>query len=124
MEHLGTPRWLTALLIGGLALAALGGCTSAGKSAAKDVSVTSCTAGAGSAHPVARGQIDNGTSKASTYVIHVKFNDPSGNHIGDGVATVAKVAAHGTATWHATGSRSAHGALTCPIASVTRTVVP
>ena len=112
-----------ALSIPALALAA-GACSQAGSSAAKDVSVGACTADPAGGHPVATGQINNSTGKASSYVIHVKFVDSSGNGVGDGVATVARVEAHATATWRAVGTQSARGPLTCPLSSVTRTVAP
>ena len=73
---------------------------------------------------MATGQINNSSGKASTYVIHVKFIDAAGNGVGDGLATVAKVDAGGTATWRAVGTVSTHGPLTCPLASVTRRVAP
>jgi hypothetical protein len=102
----------------------IGGCSAAGKSAAKDVTVTACTADPAGGHPVATGQIKNGSSKASTYIIHVRFVDSAGNGVGDGVATVGKVEAGGSATWRAVGTQSARGPLTCPLASVTRTATP
>lgn len=102
----------------------LGACTSAGSSAAKDVTVTACTADPAGGNPVASGQINNTTSKASTYVIHVKFVDAAGNGVGDGVATVARVEANATASWRAVGTLSAKGPLTCPVASVSRTIAP
>jgi len=102
----------------------IGGCTKAGSSAAKDVTVTACTADPSGGKPVAGGEIHNTSSEASTYVIHVKFTDAAGNGVGDGVATVAKVDAKGTATWKATGTQSARGPLTCPLASVTRAAAP
>jgi type V secretory pathway adhesin AidA len=86
--------------------------------------VGACTADASGGNPVASGQINNGTSKASTYIIHVKFKDSAGNGVGDGVATVGKVDAGATATWRAVGSQSAKGPLTCSLASVTRTAAP
>jgi len=99
-------------------------CTKAGNSAAKDVTVTACTADPAGGKPVAGGEIHNPSSEASTYVIHVKFTDGAGNGVGDGVATVAKVEAKGTATWKTAGTLSARGPLTCPLASVTRAAAP
>jgi hypothetical protein len=117
------PRLLAATIV--LSIPALvGGCSKAGGSAAKDVSVGACTPDPSGGNPVATGQITNSTGKASSYVIHVKFVDGSGNGVGDGVATVARVEAHGTASWRAVGTQSARGPLTCPLASVTRTVAP
>jgi hypothetical protein len=117
------PRLLAAKIV--LLIPALAGaCSQAGSSAAKDVNVGACTADPAGGNPVATGQINNSTGKASAYVIHVKFVDSSGNGVGDGVATVARVEAHGTATWRAVGTQSARGPLTCPLSSVTRTVAP
>jgi hypothetical protein len=113
---------MTVLLIPALVLT--GACSKAGSSAAKDVTVGACTPDPSGGNPVASGQIHNSTGKASTYIIHVKFVDSSGNAVGDGVATVARVEAHGTATWRAVGTLSARGPLTCPLSSVTRTVAP
>jgi len=101
-----------------------GGCSSSGSAAAKDVTVAACTADPAGGKPKASGQIHNNSSKASTYIIHVKFVDSSGNQVGDGVATVGRVEAAGTANWSALGSQAAHGPLNCPLAGVTRTVAP
>jgi hypothetical protein len=117
----------TNLFVAAVALtvaALLGACSAAGSSAAKDVTVSSCTADPAGGHPVATGQIHNSSGKASTYVIHVGFVDAAGNGVGDGLSTVARVDAGGTATWRAVGSLPAHGPLTCRLASVTRTVAP
>lgn len=103
---------------------AMGGCSAAGSSAVKDVTMAACTPDPSGGHPVATGQIKNSSSKASSYIIHVKFVDAAGNGVGDGLATVGKVDASSTATWRALGSLSAHGPLTCPLASVTRTMAP
>jgi hypothetical protein len=115
------------LLAGAVAIVVqvvIGGCTAAGSLAAKDVTVAACTPDPAGGHPVATGQIRNTSRKASSYIIHVKFVDAARNGVGDGVATVGKVDAGGTATWRAVGTQSAHGPLTCPLASVTRTVAP
>ena len=117
------PRLLAAMIA--LSIPALvGACSKAGSSAINDVSVEACTADPSGGIPVATGKIKNSTGKASAYVIHVKFVDSSGNGVGDGVATLASVEAHGTATWRAVGTLSARGPLTCPLSSVTRTVAP
>ncbi len=107
------------------AVAALGGCSSSSKAAAKkDVTVTACTASPTGGHPTATGTIVNHSSKASLYTIHVKFKDSAGNGVGDGGAAVAKVQPSATATWHATGTQNAKGPLTCDLASVTRNLAP
>jgi hypothetical protein len=106
------------------ALALLGGCSASGSKASKDVTITACTASPTGGHPTATGRVLNHSSKASLYAIHVKFADASGNGVGDGLATLAKVDAGSTATWHATGSLNAKGPLKCSIPSVTRTVAP
>ena len=102
--------------------ASLAGCSASGKTAAKDVSVTACTASPTGGHPTATGRIVNHSSKSSVYTIHVKFTDSAGNRVGDGVAVVAKVDAGSTANWHANGSLNAKGPLKCALASVTRTI--
>jgi hypothetical protein len=99
-------------------------CGSAGGAAAKDVTLTSCGVPAGGGHPVAMGQVHNQSSKASAYLVHVKFLDASNNSVGDGVATVASVNSGATATLKVTSTSSAQGALHCQVASVTRTVAP
>ena len=101
------------------------GCSAADNaSAAKDVTVTACTPDPSGGHPVATGQIHNGSSKASAYLIHIQFVDAAGNAVGDGVATVGKVAQGGTATFRSVGTESAQGPLTCKLLSVTRTEAP
>jgi hypothetical protein len=113
-----------ALTVIGLSIVlALAGCSSSNKAATKDVKITACTADAKGGHPTASGEIDNHSSKASLYTIHVKFKDASGNDVGDGVAAVAKVDPGTTATWHATGTLNAKGPVTCTFSSVTRTAV-
>jgi hypothetical protein len=99
-------------------------CSSSSSKAAKDVTVTACTASATGGHPTASGRIVNHSSKASLYTIHVKFTDASGNGVGDGLAAVAKVEAGATASWHANGSLNAKGPLTCKLSSVTRNLSP
>jgi hypothetical protein len=107
-----------------IGMALLTGCSSSGSKAAKDVTITACTASPSGGHPTVAGEILNHSSKASLYAIHVKFTDASGNHVGDGVAAVAKVDAGGTAKWQADGSVDAKGKLKCTLSSVTRTVSP
>jgi hypothetical protein len=104
--------------------AALVGCSTSSAAAAKDVTVTACTASPTGGHPTASGRIVNHSSKASLYTIHVKFTDASGNGVGDGVAAVARVEAGATANWHANGSLNAKGPLTCKLSSVTRNLSP
>jgi hypothetical protein len=106
------------------AVASLTGCSASGKSAAKDVTITACTAGPSGGHPTASGKIVNHSSKASLYTIHVKFTDSAGNGVGDGVAAVAKVDSGATANWHANGSLNAKGPVKCALSSVTRTISP
>jgi hypothetical protein len=102
----------------------LAGCSASGSSAAKDVTITACTAGPNEGHPTATGQILNHSSKSSLYTIHVKFTDSAGNGVGDGVAAVAKVNAGTTATWHANGSLNVKGPVKCKLSSVTRNLSP
>ncbi len=103
-----------------LALAGLTGCSASGSTAAKDVTITACTASPTGGHPTATGQILNHSSKASLYTIHVKFTDSAGNGVGDGLAAVAKVDAGTRATWHASGTVNAKGPVKCKLSSVTR----
>jgi hypothetical protein len=118
---------MRSILLAGAAVCAIGaltGCAASGSTAAKDVTITACTASPTGGHPTANGQILNHSSKASAYTIHVKFKDASGNGEGDGLAVIAKVGAGSTATWHADGSVSANGPLTCSLSSVTRNASP
>jgi hypothetical protein len=117
------PRLLAAVVALAIPIM-VGACSAAGNSVEKDVTVTACTADPSGGKPVASGQIHNNSSKASTYVIHVRFVDAAGNGVGDGVATVGKVEPAATATWKTLGTQSAKGPLTCPLESVTRTVAP
>jgi hypothetical protein len=105
-------------------LAALAGCSSSGSKANRDVTITACTASPTGGHPTATGRVVNHSSKASLYAIHIKFKDSSGNGVGDGLATLAKVDSGATATWHATGTLGAKGPVRCSVSSVTRTVAP
>jgi len=107
-----------------LAVSALIGCAASSSTAAKDVTITACAASPSGGHPTASGQILNHSSKASAYTIHVKFKDSAGNGVGDGLAGVAKVGAGSTASWHAEGTLSAKGPLTCSLSSVTRNISP
>jgi hypothetical protein len=114
-----------ALLAGAaIGVAVISGCSASGSTAAKDVTITACTASPTAGHPTAAGRIVNHSSKASFYAIHVKFTDASGNGVGDGLAAVAKVDAGGTANWHADGSVDAKGSVTCAVSSVIRTFSP
>jgi hypothetical protein len=103
--------------------AVLVGCSTSA-SAAKDVSISACTASPSGGHPVASGAIHNQSSKASSYTISVTFKDASGNRVSQGGAVVAKVSAGGTATWHVTGVTSAKGPVACSLGGVTRTLAP
>jgi hypothetical protein len=115
-----------ALTITTAALACLGlvAACSSSKAATKDVTITACTADPGAGHPTASGTILNHSSKSSLYTIHVKFDDASGNAVGDGVAAVAKVDPGTTANWHLTGSLDAKGPVKCQLSSVTRNLAP
>jgi hypothetical protein len=115
-------RRSAALVLGLFALVACAACSSS--SAKKDVSITSCTADPGGGHPKVAGTIHNHSSKASTYAIHVKFDDRSGNGVGDGVSAVGRVESGANAHWDATGTENAKGPVTCSLASVRRTVAP
>jgi hypothetical protein len=99
------------------------GCTSS-KTAAKDVKITACKGSPTGDHPTAQGTIKNTSSKSSAYLIRVKFKDSSGNGVGDGAATVAKVDPGTTAQWHVTDALKAKGAVNCELGDVKRTAVP
>jgi len=89
-----------------------------------DAKVGTCTAGATSAKPTATGQIVNPTSKASTYVVRVRFKDAQGNAVSNGIASVNNVKSGATAKWQLTGDTAAKGPVTCEITGVTRTHLP
>jgi hypothetical protein len=107
-----------------LVLALVGCAACSSSSAKKDVSITSCKADPGGGHPTVAGTIHNHSSKASTYAIHVKFDDSSGNGVGDGVSAVGRVDSGASAHWDATGTENAKGPVKCSVASVTRTAAP
>jgi hypothetical protein len=113
-----------ACIVGVCLTAAAAGCSSDSKSAKKDVTITACTASPTGGHPEAAGKIVNHSSKSSLYTVHVKFEDSSGNAVGDGLAAVAKVDPDATAKWTSTGSLDAKGPVSCAISSVSRTAVP
>lgn len=116
-------RFVAVAAAGACAIAVLTGCSSSSKSAAKDVTITACRASATGGRPTAWGGILNHSSKSSAYAIHVKFKDPAGNNVGDGVAAVAKVDSGTSAQWHATSTVSHKGPVKCSV-SVTRTISP
>ncbi len=122
MRRVGMRRaTATIAVMCGLVLT-VAGCSASSDAAKKDVTITACTADPGGGHPTASGKILNHSSKASLYTIHVKFTDASGNGVGDGIATVAKVDPGTTANWHATGTLNAKGKVHCSLSSVTRTI--
>jgi hypothetical protein len=88
-----------------------------------DVSIRTCHAGNGS-KPTASGQIKNTTSKDSNYTVRVKFLDNDGNTLSQGETAVKDVGSNSTATWELTGVQSAHGAVHCELAGVSRTHLP
>jgi hypothetical protein len=120
----GSRRWIVPALALLCVAALLAGCAASSKTAAKDVTITSCQASPTGGHPEAAGEIVNHSSKASLYTVHVKFKDSSGNGVGDGVAAVAKVESGKTAKWDATGTVNAKGPVNCELGSVTRGAVP
>jgi hypothetical protein len=110
---------LSALLVAPL----LAGCSS-NSTAAKDVTIGSCTADPSGGRPTAEGTIVNNSSKASTYLVDINFFDSSGNKVSEGGATIGKVESAATANFHAQGLQSAKGPLTCKLATVKRTIAP
>ena len=113
-----------AIAAGLTGVALVGGCAASSKTAAKDVTITACTPSPNGGHPTASGRIVNHSSKASIYTIHVKFKDSAGNGVGDGLTAVARVEPGAIAKWHANGTLSAKGPVTCSLATVTRNVSP
>jgi hypothetical protein len=91
-------------------------------SARGDVAVQACQADGGK--PTATGTILNHSSKASNYVIRMKFKDGSGNQVSEGVNAVNDVEAGASATFTLTGTRAARGPVNCEVTGVTRTHVP
>lgn len=89
-----------------------------------DVTVQACTADPDGDKPTATGQILNGTSKPSNYVIRLKFLDAPGNQVSEGVNVVNDVEPGATATWKLTGTRGAKGPVRCEVTGVSRTHVP
>ena len=113
-----------AISVGLAGVSLVAGCAASSKTAAKDVTITACTPSPNGGHPTASGRILNHSSKASVYTIHVKFKDSAGNGVGDGFTAVARVEAGATARWHANGTLSAKGPVSCSLATVTRNVSP
>jgi hypothetical protein len=116
---------IATVALGALVAVTLGsGCSSNKKNASADVTITRCDADPSGGRPTADGQITNHSSKSSAYAFRVTFTDSSGNKVSDGAASVGKVDAGGTATWHADGVANANGPLTCKATNVVRTAVP
>ena len=90
-------------------------------SAKSDVTVQACSADPGGGRPKAGGQIVNHSSKASNYVIRLKFTDAQGNSLSEGASAVKDVAPNATATWDLTGVRDAKGPVKCEVTGVSRT---
>ncbi len=111
---------LTVIVVAALVLLLKG---TSSKSAMNDVTVTTCRAVA-TGKPTATGQILNHSSKTSTYVVRLKFTDPQGNTLSEGIAPVKSVGARQTAEWDLTGDRDVNGAVQCKITGVSRTHVP
>lgn len=108
--------------LGGLMLAGCG--TDDSDKPDDDVKITACTASPTGGKPTANGTIANATSKASAYTFRVKFLDPAGNEVSQGLDAVGKVEAGATANWQVEGATSASGPLTCSVVDATRTAVP
>jgi hypothetical protein len=89
-----------------------------------DVTVQACNADPGGDKPTASGQIVNHTSKASNYVIRLKFLDAQGNQVSEGVSAVKNVERGATASWTLTGIRNAKGPVRCAVTGVSRTHLP
>ena len=92
-------------------------------SAKEDVTITTCR-GASNGKPKASGRILNHSSKTSNYVIRLKFTDPQGNTVSEGVAPVQSVDSKKTAVWEITGDRDIKGSAHCEITGVSRTHLP
>ena len=89
-----------------------------------DVTVQACNADPGGGRPAASGQVVNNTSKASNYVIRMKFLDAQGNQVSEGVDTVNDVESGATASWTLGGTRDANGPVRCELTGVSRTHIP
>lgn len=89
--------------------------------AKKDVTVQACSTDPAGGRPKAAGQIVNHTSKASNYVIRLKFTDAQGNELSEGASAVKDVASGATAQWDLTGARDAKGPVRCVVTGVSRT---
>jgi hypothetical protein len=122
--HRSTCRALATTGVILFAVAMLPACAASSKTAAKDVTITSCKASPTGGHPTAAGTIRNRSSKSSAYTIHVKFKDASGNGVGDGIAAVGKVDPDTSAKWHVTDALNAKGKVNCELGTVTRAAVP
>ncbi len=111
-------------LVAAMAVMPLMAACSSNKKAEQDITITACRADAGGGRPTADGTIVNHSSKASTYVVDVKFYDSANNQVSEGGATVGKVLPAATSIFHAVGLSGAKGPLTCKLGNVARTVAP
>ena len=89
-----------------------------------DARVTSCLPGTDTEKPRATGQIENTSSKASSFFIRVEFHDSDGNRLSEGVDNVNNVEAGSSSPFNVTGLADAKGEVTCEVATVRRTAVP
>ncbi|CAO5236609.1 hypothetical protein [Frankia sp. AgKG'84/4] len=118
-------RAAVGVLVVGLAAgggALLTGCSSSGSGASADVRITGCVRDADSHRAVVRGEVHNGSSKRSNYVIQldVRAND---SKIEGGLASLFRVRAGATETFTArpVGADVPSGTkLTCTVAHVGR----
>lgn len=95
-----------------------------GASAKSDVTIQACQADPAGGKPSASGNIVNGSSKTSNYVIRLKFKDAQGNQVSEGVNAVRSVKVGANATWRLLGSRKANGPVQCEVTGVSRTHLP
>ncbi len=122
---MGIDRHVVAVALAGLVtLMSAGACSSGQKNASADVTVSRCEADPGGGRPSVDGEINNHSSKASTYAFNVTFTDSAGNKVSNGAVSVARVDPGATARWHADGVASAKGPLQCKVGNVVRTAVP
>jgi hypothetical protein len=88
--------------------------------AAEDVTVTECTSGEPPLnYPEARGEITNHSSKASSYIFTISFEE-NGRRVAEGAVAQNNIQPDQTATWTATGSAQTTASIECKVPEVNR----
>ena len=114
-------RWLR-LMVTVCAVTALFACSSSNPT--DDARVTDCIPGNDTEKPRATGEVENTSSKTSSFFIRVEFHDSDGNRVSEGVDNVNNVEAGTSSPFNITGLAHAKGEVNCEVATVRRTVVP